>query len=400
MQQDNLTNAISSNAFRRKKRSWIKEIVDGYAWANNNICLLLVFLLLYTILVSLIAWHTNQALCSLLTCEHLAGIPYILIGLLGTLTLIHESEHVWKYQWMKVPIGIVSIYFIYYCILDSLWWITETVLKLVEMDSACGTVLCMVVSGMIVAIGFRNTKQLKTSSYDISIGKGYKEFHIALISDLHLGAFVGVDHVKRIVSAINELKSDLVIIAGDLIDDDNSVLADAHELACLSHVLKDIKSKFGTVLTLGNHDPNADDSVFQSFLREAGITLLHNQTMELLGITLVGISDPTHNERIPIGPLLSGCSSENVVIVADHDPRYSDSAVENNADLILSGHTHAGQFFPASLITRISMRKHQFYGHYKTGKTHTIVTSGAGFFNLPVRIGTCNEVVELILRNG
>ena len=74
-----------------------------------------------------------------------------------------------------------------------------------------------------------------------------------------------------------------------------------------------------------------------------------------------------------------------------------DAAVARNADLILSGHTHAGQFFPASVLTRVVLGKQRFYGQHKVGNTHTVITSGAGFFNLPVRLGTSNKIAELII---
>ena len=371
--------------------------MDGYAWVCNNARLMVAFLLLYTLLIILIGWHTNQTLCYFAGIRHLYGAPFLIVGLLGMLTLIHEADHVWKYKWSKLPIGTLSIFFIYYCMIDSLWWITETVFCLTLEVSACGTLISAIASAAVVVMGYRNTKHIRTVSYRIPLGQGEKEFRIALISDLHLGAFVGVDHVKRIVAAVNDLQADLIIIAGDMIDDDNSVLSDPDELKRISCELQQLRSRYGAVLILGNHDPDAADPVFLSFLDRCHIRLLHNQSMELPAVNVIGISDPTHNKRIPIRTLLADRNHTKPTIVVDHDPRYMDAAVERNADLVLSGHTHAGQFFPASVLTRIALGKQRFYGHYIIGKTHTVVTSGAGFFNLPVRLGTSNEVVALIL---
>jgi len=382
---------------KSKKKSWFQELMDGYAWACNNTRLMVTFLLFYVLLIVIIGWHTNQALCWLTGVRHLYGVPFLIIGLLGMLTLIHEADHVWKYQWSKIPIGILSIFFIYYCMIDFLWWIIETTFCLTSEVSACGTLISAIVSAAVVAIGYRNTKHIRTVSYRILLGQGEKEFRIALISDLHLGAFVGVDHIKRIVEAVNAIHPDLIVIAGDLIDDDNSILSEPAELQQLSCEFRQFQSKYGAMLTLGNHDPDAADPAFRAFLEESHIQLLHNQILELPAVNVVGVSDPAHNKRVPIGNLMADGNPAKPTIVIDHDPRYMDTAVAQNAHLILSGHTHAGQFFPASVLTRIALGKQRFYGHHIIGNTHAVVTSGVGFFNLPVRLGTDNEVVELVI---
>ena len=382
---------------KSKKKSWFQELMDGYAWACNNTRLMVTFLLFYVLLIVIIGWHTNQALCWLTGVRHLYGVPFLIIGLLGMLTLIHEADHVWKYQWSKIPIGILSIFFIYYCMIDFLWWIIETTFCLTSEVSACGTLISAIASAAVVAMGYRNTKHIRTASYRILLGQGEKEFRIALISDLHLGAFVGVDHIKRIVEAVNAIHPDLIIIAGDLIDDDNSILSEPAELQQLSCEFRQFQSKYGAMLTLGNHDPNADDPAFRAFLEESHIQLLHNQILELPAVNVVGVSDPAHNKRIPIETLMADGNPAKPTIVVDHDPRYMDTAVAQNAHLILSGHTHAGQFFPASVLTRIALGKQRFYGHHIIGNTHAVVTSGVGFFNLPVRLCTSNEIVKIVL---
>ena len=380
------------------KQSWFQKLIGGYAWVCNNTRLMVAFLLLYALLIILIGWHTDQALCYFTEMQHLCGIPYLIIGVLGILTLIHEADHVWKHKRIKVPIGILSIFFIYYCMLDFLWLITETVLCLTGGVSAWGSCLAVDASAVLVAVGCRNTRHIRTVSYHISLGHTGSELRIALLSDIHLGAFVGANYVRRIVETVNAIHPDLIVIAGDLIDDDNSILSEPDELQKLSWEFRQLRSKYGTVLTLGNHDPDADNPAFRAFLEESNIGLLHNQILELPAVNVVGISDPAHNKCIPIGTLMADRNPKRPTIVVDHDPRYMDTAVAQNADLILSGHTHAGQFFPASTLARIALGKHRFYGHHKVGNTHTVVTSGAGFFNLPVRIGTHNEIVEIVLK--
>ena len=67
------------------------------------------------------------------------------------------------------------------------------------------------------------------------------------------------------------------------------------------------------------------------------------------------------------------------------------------ASLVLCGHTHRGQFFPATIFTRWANGRRFFYGRESFGRTEAVISSGAGFFQLPMRIGTDSEVVEIRL---
>ncbi|MCD8021911.1 MAG: hypothetical protein LUF30_02655 [Lachnospiraceae bacterium] len=82
-------------------------------------------------------------------------------------------------------------------------------------------------------------------------------------------------------------------------------------------------------------------------------------------------------------------------LVIDHQPSQLNELAAAGADLILSGHTHDGQMFPANLITRLGWMNS--YGKLEIGTATSIVTSGAGTWGPPIRIGTHNEVVEILV---
>ena len=198
---------------------------------------------------------------------------------------------------------------------------------------------------------------------------------------------------------LNETLSEegIVIIAGDLFDNYGSSSQTNIELSRVSRQLRKIQSRDGVILTLGNHDPVASNEAFQSFLRESNIKLVNNEVIEHPDFYVIGRTDPYRNLRDPIDNLICMCNKEKPRIIVDHDPQYISEAVSCDADLILSGHTHAGQFFPASTFVRFVMGKEKFYGHHLIGKTHCIISAGAGVFNLPVRIGTRNEIVDITI---
>ena len=63
---------------------------------------------------------------------------------------------------------------------------------------------------------------------------------------------------------------------------------------------------------------------------------------------------------------------------------------------MLSGHSHGGQTFPGNLLQRLIM-PYPIYGHRQQDGRHLVVTSGAGFWGPPLRVGVNNEVVLLLL---
>ena len=114
---------------------------------------------------------------------------------------------------------------------------------------------------------------------------------------------------------------------------------------------------------------------------------------------IVGRDDILGNPaRKGISELFAGVGTEKPKIVIDHNPLGIEDAVKAGAALILCGHTHKGQFFPATLFTKWAYGRRGFYGHFQTGETHSVVSSGTGYFQLPVRLGTNSEVVVLHIK--
>ena len=85
------------------------------------------------------------------------------------------------------------------------------------------------------------------------------------------------------------------------------------------------------------------------------------------------------------------------VVVLDHDPQGIREAETVQADLVLCGHTHRGQFFPMNLFTKLSLEKGFYYGYTRRGKTQAVISAGTGFHQMPIRIGSDSEIVDLHL---
>ena len=83
------------------------------------------------------------------------------------------------------------------------------------------------------------------------------------------------------------------------------------------------------------------------------------------------------------------------VVCVDHSPYQEEDILATGADLQLSGHTHAGQFFPLQYVYRLSVNN--IYGDYKVGSTDLYVSSGIAGWYFPFRtVAHCNyEVINL-----
>jgi len=252
---------------------------------------------------------------------------------------------------------------------------------------------------ILMIYGTWNARQIKVTPYDIHISKqagGLSKLHIALISDTHLGT-INDDRHKKIIDAINYLKPDIVLVAGDITDDIN-----LFGKSGISNDFKKITSRYGMYASFGNHEYFQKElGVITDQLEQAGMSVLRDAYIKVAeSFYLIVREDKssktvTGKERKTLKELMQDMDLELPVIMLDHQPIDLEEAKSTGVDLQLSGHTHKGQFSPFNLITRRIYKND--YGYLKTGGLQVIVTSGAATWGPPIRIGTSSEVVHIIV---
>ena len=256
--------------------------------------------------------------------------------------------------------------------------------------------VCFYLVAFSTIYGFLKTRFIKLRKYVIPVEKLESEQKVVLVSDLHVGYFVGPQHIRKVVKKINSADADLVLISGDIINAQHT--EECRSLGKVAEILSTIKSRRGVYFVTGNHDPTSRDKVFMDFLKASNINLIDEEIQRDEFFDIVGRRTKTR-ERAKLSDLIEekgGVSKP--MIVLDHDPMGQEEAMENGAALVLSGHTHKGQVFPLNLLLRFLYQKEEIYGCYRRGKTNTVVTSGAGYFSMPMRTMSSCEVVELDLR--
>ncbi|MGM0846466.1 MAG: metallophosphoesterase [Bacillota bacterium] len=230
--------------------------------------------------------------------------------------------------------------------------------------------------------------------YEIQIEKGsstHDTLHIAMAADMHFGLLSGRSHAERLVKEINDLDADLILLPGDLFEDDVQPFLDQE----MDKVISELHAPLGVYAALGNHDRH--DGTMQELigaLEQGGITVLYDETVEIEGqITLIGRKDRIDDDRLPLEALVKGLDPDKPRFLIDHQPYDLDIAQQEGIDLMVSGHTHRGQVFPGSLFTNAIYEND--WGHLQKEQMHSIVTSGFGFWGPPIRLGTRSEVVSI-----
>lgn len=213
-----------------------------------------------------------------------------------------------------------------------------------------------------------------------------RPLRIGMASDTHLGLLMGKRQLDKLAAIMKHEKPDLILLPGDLMDDDTKVYA-AQNMR--PHLAK-LTAPLGVYATLGNHDMFGHQKEIRAELEKAGIRVLANEAIERQGLLIVGRNDDLDKSRPPTAELLRGQNTRLPVLLLDHRPSEIDRHARLPVDIQVSGHVHNGQVMPANLIVKALNRVS--YGYEAIGNGHYFVTSGYGFWGIPMRLGSQAEV--------
>ena len=275
--------------------------------------------------------------------------------------------------------------------------------------------ICFCVICAFSLVGIFAARHTVVTQQDITIEKdGGKldSLHVVLIADLHLGYSIGNDHMKQMVDKINALDPDVVLVAGDIFDNEYEAVKDPDQVA---KTLSRIKSKYGVYATYGNHDieepilagftfggknkKKESDPRMDAFMQRAGFTLLQEKGVWIDdSVYLYGRPDYERpgrgiTERKTPKQITKGIDKSKPSLVLEHEPRQLQELADAGVDAQLCGHTHDGQMFPGNLLTGLMWENS--YGYMKKAGMHSIVTSGVGIFGPDMRVGTKSEIYDI-----
>lgn len=218
---------------------------------------------------------------------------------------------------------------------------------------------------------------------------------IAVASDLHLGNIVGNRHLKKMVSQMNAMQPDVILLAGDVLDDS----IEPFIRNSMSEQIKQLKARYGVYAVLGNHEYYGGSiKEYTDLMSSIGIKVLQDEVEEVAGTYIVGRKDKTAEAmeaggRQSVSSLLEGLDLTRPVIMMDHQPTGFDVAAQAGVDVLLSGHTHRGQIAPNHWITKRLFELD--WGYLRKDNLHVVVSSGYGTWGPPIRLASRSEIIKL-----
>lgn len=225
---------------------------------------------------------------------------------------------------------------------------------------------------------------------------------IVQITDSHVGATFHAQGLHDYVLRINELNPDIVAVTGDFVDDDTS----REDMIGSCEALGDLKTKYGVYFCFGNHDKGYYSADVRGWdvndlvenLEKNNVTVLEDESVLVDGrFYVVGRKDKSEESRgsgrkTP-GELMADLDPNLYKVVLDHQPCNYDDEAQAGAGLVLSGHSHGGQFFPFNQIGVITREYERSYGYERRGNTDFIVSSGISDWTLIFKTGCKSEYV-------
>ncbi|MBQ8365452.1 MAG: metallophosphoesterase [Bacteroidaceae bacterium] len=250
------------------------------------------------------------------------------------------------------------------------------------------------IAAAVFAYGNYNHRTPQAMELDITLDKKMDgELKMVVVSDLHLGYGTGKSALKRYVKLINDCKPDVIIIAGDLID--NSVQAVRNEH--MEEELLQLQAPQGIYLAAGNHEHISGIEECEEFFASTNIKFLRDSVVTLpCGVQIMLRDDATNKKRKSLKKLFAKTDSEKPIVLVDHKPNDIEKSDKAGTDLHLSGHTHHGQVWPGNIITDKLYK--QSHGYRKWEHAHVWVSSGLSLWGPPVRIGTRGDYAVITLR--
>lgn len=251
----------------------------------------------------------------------------------------------------------------------------------------------------------RNIKLKEVSYLDKDIPDAFDGKKIIFISDIHSDKYFASKDVASLVKRINERNPDIIVIGGD------NTLKDSIYSRPFFREIRKLKSKYGVYTVLGNHDYWEGAKLIQQGFINCGFHICDNQSYWIKegndSIKIGGVGEFWEDTQI-LSNTINDVKPNDFCILLSHNPDYMEMLDSDLVDLMLSGHTHAGQITLLGLYAPImpstghpeymqTGQKYR-YGWIERGKTKLYVTSGIGMGGLPFRFFAQPEIVEITLK--
>ena len=275
-----------------------------------------------------------------------------------------------------------------------------------------GRVVVLGLGAVMILLGFWGyvgSRRLVVKHVELSprgMPPGLDGLRIVQLSDLHVGPHTPRSHLARIARATTEAQPHIIAYTGDQVDDY------PHDVDDLGEAFGALRAPLGTFAIAGNHDVYAGWSEVRTGLEALGMRLLVNDAVKLthrgVDFWLAGTGDPA-GLQVPgsesAGPdvarTLADVPAGAFTVVLAHNPGLFKYLHPRGVGVVLSGHTHHGQFsIPSKNWSLANVFLEFAMGTYERNGSLLYVSPGANYWGIPFRIGSLPEVSVITLRGN
>lgn len=353
---------------------------------------------------------------------------FILILLLFFITFIYSIRIIrilsrkLKIHWIKILLCIIIllfaffrlnilsvafifyVYFVIFCLLfDLIYFVLKRYIKSSKVKKLYKSFAFPIILTMIILVyGFLNIRNIVGTKYDVYTDKNInRPLKILFISDTHYGDVFKKKALGKIKRELDSLNADVVILGGDIVDEATS----KDDMKYIFKVLGSIKNKDGIYFVYGNHDRQRyskisfyNENELDETIKENKINILKDDYIEIGNNIVIAGREDYGLKRDSVKNIIGNISSDKYVIMVDHQPINYEENMKGGVDLIISGHTHAGQIFPVGLFIKLFKTSDLSYGYKKYEQMDAIVSSGLVGWGFPIRTSGKSEYVVINIK--
>lgn len=330
-------------------------------------------------------WHSTTTLplwCRVIICVILCLFAISLFAAIG----LRNADIPHPILKAMFNIGSIWMVFLLYMVLLLLIFDIVGIFVPVKRYSLA---FALTVTTVVLIYGYINYSRPRVEYLDINLTKSQnsQSVRIVAISDIHLGYGTSASRLGDYVEMINAQNPDVVLIAGDLIDNSTQPLS-AEPYA---ETLLKLHAPMGIYMVVGNHEYISGIDACIDYLRNTPIKILRDNSATLpSGLQIIGRDDRSNRHRKSLEELLNCADNSNPIVVVDHQPYELEKADSLKVDIQIYGHTHRGQIWPLNILTDHLYSQSHGYRHWT--HSHVVVSSGLSLWGPPFRIGTHSDM--------
>jgi len=231
--------------------------------------------------------------------------------------------------------------------------------------------LLLLAAALLLLLAAAFDRRLIVRRYTLEDRRITAPLRIALVTDLHSCRYG--ENQRQLIDAVLELDADLLLLGGDIFDDEIDDTCTGQFLAGVADVLP-------CYYVTGNHEYWSGEQAFaqkMAILERYGITNLSGQaiTLTIGGQTfnLCGADDPEAFETgegfcNQLEALSAAAENGHYTILLSHRPEQIPQYAGYSFDLALCGHAHGGQWRIPLLLNGLYAPNQGLFPAYAGGK--------------------------------